>query len=158
MSADSTPELVFRLIGTWWRLDLDSDDASRASATDIARGTLGARDQEATARRRMRDDLVSAAASARSAQARLLLLQTELSPGEPMSATLTVYDDERVRMSPAIGTQRRLVAQYWYPQPGTKKLALVVLSTPLGDIPNTLLSYFDAIVEASRLVQPVAAD
>lgn len=211
MSADSTPELIFRLIGTWWRLDLDSDDASRASATDIARGTLGARDQEATARRRMRDDLVSAAASARSAQARLLLLQTELSPGEPMSATLTVYDDERVRMSPAIGTasdrvlsvleeslpaiapglaptavrrpfdggetvrvhridetveiedgaeftQRRLVAQYWYPQPGTKKVALVVLSTPLGDIPNTLLSYFDAIVEASRFVEPVAAD
>ena len=75
-----------------------------------------------------------------------------------MSATLTVYDDERVRMSPAIGTQRRLVAQYWYPQHGTKKLALVVLSTPLGDIPNTLLSYFDAIVEASRFVEPVAAD
>lgn len=55
-------------------------------------------------------------------------------------------------------TQRRLVAQYWYPQPGTKKLALVVLSTPLGDIPNTHLSYFDAIVEASRFVEPVAAD
>ncbi|WP_279072849.1 hypothetical protein [Microbacterium lacticum] len=52
----------------------------------------------------------------------------------------------------------RLVPQYWYPQPGTKKLALVVLSTPLGDIPNTLLSYFDAIVEASRFVEPVAAD
>lgn len=211
MSADSAPELVFRLIGTWWRVDLDSDDAARASATAIARGTLGTADQHATARRRMRDDLVSAAAAARGAQARLLLLQTELSPGEPMSATLTLYDDDRVRMSPAIGTapdrvlgvleeslptiapdlaptavrrpfedgevvrvhridetveveggaefvQRRLVAQYWYPQPDSKHLVLAVMSTPLGDIPNTLLSYFDAIVEVSRFVAPVAAE
>ena len=171
------------------------------------RGTLGTRDHEATARRRLRDDLVAAAAAARDAHATLMLLQTELSPGEPMSATLTVFDDDRVRMSPAIGThpdrvlgvleeslpsiepslaptavrrpfeggetvrvhridetvevedgaaftRRRLVAQYWYPQPDTKNLALVVLSTPLGDIPNTLLSYFDAIVEVSRFVAP----
>lgn len=200
------PELAFRLIGTWWRVDLDSDDAARASASDIARGTLGTRDQEATARRRMREDLVSAAASARDAHATLMLLQTELAPGEPMSATLTVFDDDRVRMSPAIGThpdrvlgvleeslptidpalaptavrrpfdggetvrvhridetvdveggaeftQRRLVAQYWYAKPDSKNLALVVLSTSLGDIPNTLLSYFDAIVEVSRFVE-----
>ena len=208
---NATPALAFRLLGTWWRIDLDSDETARASASIVARGTLGTRDHEATARRRVRDDLVAAAASARDANATLMLLQTELSPGEPMSATLTVFDDERVRMSPAVGTnpdrvlsvleeslptidpglaptavrrpfdggetvrvhridetveveagadftQRRLVAQYWYPQPDTKTLALVVLSTPLGDIPNTLLSYFDAIVEVSRFVEPVAAD
>lgn len=77
------PELAFRLIGTWWRVDLDSDDAARASASHIARGTLGTRDQEATARRRMREDLVSAAASARDAHATLMLLQTELAPESP---------------------------------------------------------------------------
>lgn len=205
--ADIAPELVFRLLGTWWRVDVESDDAARASATVVARGTLGVADTEATARRRMRDDLVRAAAAAREAHARLLLLQTELGPGDPMSATLTVYDDDRVRMSPAIGTapervlgvleeslpqiapdlaptavrrpftggevvrvhrieetveveggaeftQRRLVAQYWYPQPDSKQLVLVVLSTPLGDIPNALLSYFDAIVEVSRFATP----
>lgn len=205
------PELVFRLIGTWWRVDLSSDDAARASAADIARGTLGTADQHATARRRLRDDLVAAAAAAREAHARLLLLQTELSPGSPMSATLTLYDDERMRMSPAIGTapdrvlamleeslptiapdlvttavrrpfaggevvrvhridetvavdsgeeftQRRLVAQYWYPQPGSKHLLLVVLSTPLGDIAHTLLSYFDAIVEVSHFTTPASAE
>lgn len=205
------PELVFRLIGTWWRVDLSSDDAARASAADIARGTLGTADQHATARRRLRDDLVAAAAAAREARARLLLLQTELSPGSPMSATLTLYDDERMRMSPAIGTapdrvlalleeslptiapdlvttavrrpfaggevvrvhridetvavdsgeeftQRRLVAQYWYPQPGSKHLLLVVLSTPLGDIAHTLLSYFDAIVEVSHFTTPASAE
>ncbi|MFT4214596.1 MAG: hypothetical protein QM622_07455 [Microbacterium sp.] len=198
-----SPELVFRLIGTWWRVDLESDEAARTSATAIARGTLGTADQHATARRRMRDDLVAAAAAARQADARLLLLQTELGPGEPMSATLTLYHDKRMRMSPAIGTspdrvlavleeslptiapelaptavrrpftggevvrvhridetvevedgeeftQRRLVAQYWYPQPDSKHLLLAVLSTPLGDIPHTLLSYFDAIVEVSQ--------
>lgn len=188
-----------------------SDEAASASASVVARGTLGTRDQEATARRRLRDDLVVAARTAREARARLMLLQTELAPGEPMSATLTLYDDDRVRMSPAIGTspdrvlavleeslptiapdlaptavrrpftdgevvrvhrvdevieveagqeftQRRLVAQYWYPRPDSKHLVLAVLSTPLGDIPHTLLSYFDAIVEVSRFIEPIVAD
>lgn len=202
MSTTHEPELAFRLLGTWWRVDLDSDDAARASATEIARGTLGTADENATPRRRMRDDLVAAARAAREAHGRLLLLQTELAPGEPMSAVLTLFDDDRFRMSPSIGTnpervlavleealpriapemaetavrrpfadgevvrahridesvevengerftQRRLVAQYWYPVPDSKKLSLVVLSTPLGDIPNALLAYFDAIVEVS---------
>jgi hypothetical protein len=95
---------VFRLIGTWWPVALDSDENARASATDIARGTLGTADQNATPRRRMRDDLVEAARAARDAQGRLLLLQTELAPNEPMSAMLTLFDDDRFRMSPSIGT------------------------------------------------------
>ena len=211
MTPHDAPELAFRLIGTWWPVDLDSDEAASASASAVARGTLGTRDQEATARRRLRDDLVVAARTAREARARLMLLQTELAPGEPMSATLTLYDDDRVRMSPAIGTspdrvlavleeslptiapdlaptavrrpftdgevvrvhrvdevieveagqeftQRRLVAQYWYPRPDSKHLVLAVLSTPLGDIPHTLLSYFDAIFEVSRFIEPIVAD
>ncbi|MBF9336357.1 hypothetical protein G3N30_09020 [Microbacterium lacticum] len=211
MTPHDAPELAFRLIGTWWPVDLESDEAASASASAVARGTLGTRDQEATARRRLRDDLVVAARTARETRARLMLLQTELAPGEPMSATLTLYDDDRVRMSPAIGTspdrvlavleeslptiapdlaptavrrpftdgevvrvhrvdevieveagqeftQRRLVAQYWYPRPDSKHLVLAVLSTPLGDIPHTLLSYFDAIVEVSRFIEPIVAD
>ncbi len=211
MTPHDAPELAFRLIGTWSPVDLESDEAASASASVVARGTLGTRDQEATARRRLRDDLVVAARTAREARARLMLLQTELAPGEPMSATLTLYDDDRVRMSPAIGTspdrvlavleeslptiapdlaptavrrpftdgevvrvhrvdevieveagqeftQRRLVAQYWYPRPDSKHLVLAVLSTPLGDIPHTLLSYFDAIVEVSRFIEPIVAD
>ncbi|WP_447589374.1 hypothetical protein [Microbacterium lacticum] len=211
MTPHDAPELAFRLIGTWWPVDLESDEAASASASAVARGTLGTRDQEATARRRLRDDLVVAARTAREARARLMLLQTELAPGEPMSATLTLYDDDRVRMSPAIGTspdrvlavleeslptiapdlaptavrrpftdgevvrvhrvdevieveagqeftQRRLVAQYWYPRPDSKHLVIAVLSTPLGDIPHTLLSYFDAIVEVFRFIEPIVAD
>lgn len=202
MSTTHEPELAFRLLGTWWQVALDSDEEARTSATEVARGTLGTADENATPRRRMRDDLVEAARAAREAHGRLLLLQTELGPGEPMSAMLTLFDDDRFRMSPAIGTnpervlavleealptiapemadtavrrpfadgevvrahridesvevedgerftQRRLVAHYWYPVPDSKKLALVVISSPLGDIPNVLLTYFDAIVEVS---------
>ncbi len=48
----------------------------------------------------------------------------------------------------------RLVPQYWYPQLDTKRLALVVLAMPFGDIPDRLTSYVDAIVEISRFVAP----
>ena len=74
MTPHDAPELAFRLIGTWGPVDLESDEAASASASAVARGTLGTRDHEATARRRVRDDLVSAAASARDAHATLVLL------------------------------------------------------------------------------------
>ncbi|MCR2791573.1 hypothetical protein NQ156_00675 [Microbacterium sp. zg.Y625] len=203
MSAtDTARRLVFRMVGTWWRIDLSSPEAISESTKEIAAGVLGRADDRATARARLRDELGRAAAAAADADAQLLMIQTDIGPGQPMSATLTVFEDERMRMSPAIGTdaasvlavfeksvplvdparadtlvrrrsmdgevarvhaieetvevedgerytQRRLVAQYWYPLPGTKRLLTVVLTTPLGDIPHTLLSYFDAIVAAS---------
>ncbi len=200
---DDTRRLVFRMVGTWWRIELSSPEAIADSTKQIAAGVLGRADDRATARARLRDELGKAAAAAADADAQLLMIQTELGPGQPMSATLTVFEDEKMRMSPAIGTdaasvlavfeksvplmdparadtvvrrrcmdgevarvhaieetveiedgerytQRRLVAQYWYPVPGTKRLLTAVFSTPLGDIPHTLLSYFDAIVAASR--------
>ncbi|MCR2784260.1 MULTISPECIES: hypothetical protein [unclassified Microbacterium] len=203
MTAVATdPRLVFRMIGTWWRIELSSPEAIADSTKQIARGVLGRADDRASARARLRDELTAAATAAADAEAQLLMIQTELGPGEPMSATLTVFEDERMRMSPTVGTapdavlatlersfplidaaaaetlvrrqcrdsevvrvhtvqetvqiedgeqytQRRLVAQYWYPIPGSKRLLTVVLSSPLGEIPNTLLSYFDAIVSAS---------
>ncbi|MCR2827952.1 hypothetical protein [Microbacterium sp. zg.Y909] len=201
-TTDATRQLVFRMIGTWWRIDLTSPEAIADSTKQIAAGVLGRADDRATGRARLREELGKAAAAAADAHAQLLMIQTELGPGQPMSATLTVFEDERMRMSPAIGTdaasvlavfeksvplmdparaetlvrrrcmdgevvrvhaieetvevedgerytQRRLVAQYWYPVPGTKRLLTVVLTTPLGDIAHTLLSYFDAIVAAS---------
>ncbi|MCR2816975.1 hypothetical protein [Microbacterium jiangjiandongii] len=203
MSAtDTARRLVFRMVGTWWRIDLSSPEAISDSTKEIAAGVLGRADDRSTARARLRDALGRAASAAADADAQLLMIQTDIGPGQPMSATLTVFEDERMRMSPAIGTdaasvlavfdksvplvdparadtlvrrrsmdgevarvhaieetvevedgerytQRRLVAQYWYPLPGTKRLLTVVLTTPLGDIPHTLLSYFDAIVAAS---------
>ena len=46
-------------------------------------------------------------------------------------------------------TQYRLDARYWYTVPGAKQVALVDMTTPLGDIPQAMLRFFDAIVEAS---------
>jgi hypothetical protein len=207
--AAPAPDLVFRLVGTWWRIELDSPDAVAASTKEIARSILGSNDDTAPARARLRESLRDAATHAVEGQARLMLFQTDFGPGEPMSATLTLYERDDLRMSPALGTspdavlevferalpqldperaatavrrpggdaevvrvhaveetvaqdqgvdvvQRRLVAQYWYPQPGSKKLLLLVLHSPLGDIPQTLLSYFDAIVAASSFRTPAS--
>ncbi|MCR2819934.1 hypothetical protein NQ166_13955 [Microbacterium sp. zg.Y1090] len=201
-TAVAQPRLVFRMIGTWWRIDLSSPEAVADSTKKIATGVLGRADERATERARLREEFTRAATAAVEADAQLLMIQTELGPGQPMSATLTVFEDEGMRMSPAIGTgadavltvfekslplmdpdgagtavrrrcmdsdvvrvhrieetveiedgerftQRRLIAQYWYPVPGSKRLLTAVFTTPLGDIAHTLLSYFDAIVAAS---------
>lgn len=208
MTAANADELVFRMIGTWWRVDLSSPEATAESAKQMARGMIGTDDRDATHRAKIRADLIAAADAARAGDAQLMMLQTELSPGTPMSASLTLFADDRLRMSPSIGTdsstvlevlersltlmdpalaetatrrrsadgdvlrvhtveetvaeeqgerftERRLVAQYFYPVPGSKQLLLAVFSTPLGDIPNALLSYFDAIVEASHYRTPL---
>lgn len=53
---------------------------------------------------------------------------------------------------------RRLVADYWYTVPGTKNVLLVNFITPMGDIPNVMLQFFDAIVKASYFEMPEAAE
>lgn len=209
-SAASTPQLVFRLVGRWSRIELDSPEAIATSTREIARELLGSTDDRATQRARVRRGLADAATQAAAAEARLMLFQTEFSSGEPMAATLTLFERDDLRLSPAIGTdpdtvlrvleqalpaidpvraktavrrrsrdtdvvrthaieetvetedgakftQRKLVAQYWYPQPGTKQLLLLVLHSPLGDIPHMLLNYFDAIVAASSFAVPTSA-
>lgn len=208
--ATNTPQLVFRLVGRWSRIELDSPEAIAASTREIARELLGREDERATQRARVRAGLADAATQAAAADARLMLFQTEFAPGEPMAATLTLFERDDLRMSPAIGTdpdtvlrvleealpmidpiraetavrrrssdtevvrthaveetvetedgvefvQRKLVAQYWYPQPGTKQLLLLVLHSPLGDIPHMLLNYFDAIVAASSFTAPASS-
>lgn len=44
---------------------------------------------------------------------------------------------------------RTLTADYWYTVPQSKQLVIATFSTPLGDIPNVMLDYFDALVAAS---------
>ena len=45
---------------------------------------------------------------------------------------------------------RSFVADYWRTVPGTKRLVLVTMTSPLADIPQTLLHLADAIVGGSR--------
>jgi hypothetical protein len=42
-----------------------------------------------------------------------------------------------------------LLVDYWYTVPGSKHVVLANFATPLADIPNVMLSYFDATVRAS---------
>lgn len=42
-----------------------------------------------------------------------------------------------------------LVVDYWYTLPGTKQIVLANFATPLSDIPEIMISFFDATVRAS---------
>jgi hypothetical protein len=45
---------------------------------------------------------------------------------------------------------RSFVADYWRTVPGSKRLVLVTVTSPLADIPQTLIHLADAIVVGSR--------
>lgn len=48
----------------------------------------------------------------------------------------------------------RLVADYWVPVPDSKQVAMVRLSTPMGELENVMLSYFDVLIEATYFKRP----
>lgn len=52
---------------------------------------------------------------------------------------------------------RSFVADYWRTVPGSKHLVLVTVTSPLADIPHTLLRLADAIVAGSRFTPSVEA-
>lgn len=52
---------------------------------------------------------------------------------------------------------RGLVVDYWFTVPDSKRMVLVNFYTPLGDIPEVMLEFFDAIVGASRYVTVASA-
>lgn len=57
-------------------------------------------------------------------------------------------DDHELPEQPDLHT-RTLTADYWYTVPGSKQVVVATFSTPMGDIPNLMLDYFDAVVRAS---------
>lgn len=65
---------------------------------------------------------------------------------------------DEVDMAGEVYFDRSLVADYWYTVPGTKNVLLVNFITPMGDIPNVMLQFFDAIVKASYFEMPEAAE
>lgn len=64
----------------------------------------------------------------------------------------TIEEDGRTAV------HKRLVARYWYTVPGRKQVALVQMSTPLGDLPHAMLRLFDAIVAGSAWADADAED
>ena len=53
---------------------------------------------------------------------------------------------------------RSFVADYWRTVPHTSRLTLVTVTSPLADIPQTMLRFADAIVAGSRFVAPDRGD
>lgn len=64
-------------------------------------------------------------------------------------------DDHDIPEQPDLHT-RTLTADYWYTVPGSKRVVVATFSTPMGDIPNLMLDYFDALVRASYWEEPPA--
>ena len=102
--------LRFRLIGQWHPVLLgENDDPSLIPA--LSRAVIGKQDVDATVRAELTRSLREAVASARKGGAEAMFVGTEIRPGLPMSANLTVFPHPGIRMSPAIGTDAPAVIE-----------------------------------------------
>lgn len=217
-------ELRFRLPGRWFRIDVTTDATADASAREMAEALVGAGDDVASIRIRIREQVRRAVDEGREGSLRAMYLASELAPGVPLPMALTVFEPSDLRIASAVGqgpeavaaalkaalveievegiqvaaeldcrafrairttrvdtenwsptvldggeerdrypfaysaeaaaesrqvTQRRLRVQYWCTVPDSKQVVLAVLSTPLGDIPETMLRLSDAIIRAA---------
>jgi len=88
----TTPRFV--LPGTWGRVDLRSEAASRSSIRKLAEQVTGRREELATVRAEIRDRFNEAAEAARGSSAADLYVAFELTKGVPMPAWLTVFTPE----------------------------------------------------------------
>lgn len=100
-----------------------------------------------------------------SAQAVLAVMTESLAQLDPAAhATLVEVTGPGV---PALRTHRlqslaedgdlegitQLVADYWVPVPGSKQVLLVRFSTPLGELENIMLAFFDELLAVSYFAQ-----
>ena len=88
----TTPRFV--LPGTWGRVDLRSEAASRSSIRKLAEQVTRKREELAGVRAEIRDRFNTAAEAARGSSATDLYVAFELTKGVPMPAWLTVFTPE----------------------------------------------------------------
>lgn len=113
--------LRFRLPGTWHMIDLIDPEVANTDARKMAEELLGISDEAAPARILLRRRLADAADASAAGNGRALFIATELSPGVPLPATITLFEPEHLRMSPAIGTQPQEVLRVF--KEGLEQLA-----------------------------------
>ena len=97
------PRLTFQLPGRWIAVDPRDVAAAYGQADTAVRELVGAADDAALARRRLRDVLRHAVDAAHAADAQAMFLCLEAMPGVATPASLTIHAPEGMRMSPAIG-------------------------------------------------------
>lgn len=200
------PRLTFQLPGRWLTVDPRDEREARARIEATVQDLVGAADDAAIARRRLRAAFDRAVAAAREAEAHALFLCLEAAPGVWTPASLTVHAPKRLRMTPAVGTSAdavlsvlrdglassrigvdtarrldgprasvlrtdreyeetveedgiavtatRLEADYWYAVPGSKHVVLASFATPLGELRNAMLGFFDSIALAASFGAP----
>jgi len=105
----SDRRLRFRLPGRWFSVDLSGQDATTASIRRIAKEAVGAADDRAPERARVRRQLEDAVAAGAQGDVRAIMFSTEIAPGAPLPVTLLVFEPADLRMSPAIGTAPQTV-------------------------------------------------
>ena len=82
---------TFVLPGTWWTMKTDSSETQMvASIKNEVERTVGRSDDRAALRREIRTQLLDAAHEARRLGAARLYIAEEITPGVPLSASLTV--------------------------------------------------------------------
>ena len=72
----------------------------------------------------------------------------------PRARILRTIREETTPIIPEIEdvTTPNLLVDYWYTVPDTKKIIVVGFSSPLADVRNVMIEFFDSIVRASRFV------
>lgn len=84
----------FVLPGTWGRVNLDSEAASRRSIRKLAESATGRKEELATVRNELRDRLQTAADAAREGGASDFYIAFELAKGIPLPAWLAVFEPD----------------------------------------------------------------
>ncbi len=100
----AAPRLPCQLPGRWLAVDPRDRAAASVRIEEVVREVVGAADDAAIARRRLRDQLRTVVERAADASAHALFLCIEIVPDLATPASLTVHAPEGMRMSPAVGT------------------------------------------------------
>lgn len=98
------PRLTFQLPGRWLAVDPRDQAAAYEQVDVVVRDVVGAADDAAIARRRLREVLRTAIDAAHEAEAHGMFLCLQVAPGVATPASLTVHAPTGMRMSPAADT------------------------------------------------------
>lgn len=91
MSSDVIAPPLFVLPGSWWRVDLTSDEAMKTSIRRVVEESIGRQDDRARLRAELRDAIAAAAEPVREKGAVEFHIARELTAGVPLAASLAVF-------------------------------------------------------------------